>query len=79
VVKVIAKRVPEAVAALMGMFDAERSGGESPSAYFRRVDPKRVVAALGDLVSVGPAKGEEIDVGADTGFEVAIGAGECAS
>ncbi|MGA2451482.1 MAG: nitrite/sulfite reductase [Polyangiaceae bacterium] len=79
VVKVIAKRVPEAVAALMSLFETERTASESPSDYFRRVDPKRVATALGELVSLGPAKGEEVDVGATTGFEVSIGAGECAS
>ena len=79
VVKVVAKRVPQAVTALLELCDAERTQSESPSDYFRRVHPKRVVAALGDLVSAGPAPGDEIDVGADTGFVVAIGAGECAS
>jgi hypothetical protein len=43
------------------------------------VDPKRVVAVLGDLVAKEPTLGDELDVGASTGFEVDIGAGECAS
>jgi sulfite reductase beta subunit-like hemoprotein len=79
VVKVIAKRVPQAVAVLLELCEAERTQGELPSDFFRRVDPKRVVAALGDIVTLAPTPEEAIDVGADSGFEVAIGAGECAS
>ncbi len=79
VVKVVARRVPDAVAALLKLYEAERNPDETPASFYRRVDPKRVVAALGDLVAVGPEKGEERDVGEETGFEVAIGAGECAA
>ena len=79
VVKVVARRVPEAVALLLKLFEAERSDGEKPADYVRRVDPKRVVAVLGDLAAVAPRGGEELDVGEETGFEVAIGAGECAA
>jgi sulfite reductase beta subunit-like hemoprotein len=79
VVKVVARRVPDAVSVLLKLYEAERNDGETPASFFLRVDPKRVVAALGDLVSVGPGTGEERDVGEETGFEVAIGAGECAA
>jgi sulfite reductase beta subunit-like hemoprotein len=79
VVKVVARRVPEAVALLLKLYDAERTDGEKPADFFRRVDPKRVVAMLGDVATASPVKGEEIDVGEATGFEVAIGAGECAA
>jgi sulfite reductase beta subunit-like hemoprotein len=81
VVKVVARRVPDAVAVLLKLYEAERNADEAPAAFFRRVDPKRVVAALGDLVAAGPEKekGEERDIGEETGFEVAIGAGECAA
>jgi sulfite reductase (NADPH) hemoprotein beta-component len=79
VVKVVARRLPEAVALLVKLFDAEHADGESPAVFFRRVDPKRVVAALGDLASAGPAQGEEVDVGEEKGFHVAIGEGECAA
>lgn len=79
VVKVVARRLPEAVALLVKLYDAERIDGESPSVFFRRVDPKRVVAALGELASAAPAQGEDIDVGEKAGFHVAIGEGECAA
>jgi sulfite reductase beta subunit-like hemoprotein len=79
VVKIVARRVPEAVAILLALYDSDRAGPEeTPSAFFRRVDPKRVVAALGPVLGA-TAKGEETDIGEDTGFLVAIGAGECAA
>jgi|HubBroStandDraft_6_1064221.scaffolds.fasta_scaffold19725_4 sulfite reductase (ferredoxin) len=79
VVKVVARRLPDAVASLLKLYDAERSDGETPASFFRRVDPKRVLLALGDLVSEAPKTGEEVDVGEEAGFHVAIGAGECAA
>jgi sulfite reductase (ferredoxin) len=79
VVKVVARRVPDAVAVLVKLFEAEHAGGEAPADFYRRVDPKRVVAALGDLVSAAPAGEESVDVGEETGFEVAIGQGDCAA
>jgi sulfite reductase beta subunit-like hemoprotein len=79
VVKVVARRLPEAVAMLLKLYEAERADGEEPGAFFRRVDPKRVVAVLGDVAAAPPTTGEEIDVGEEAGFHVAIGAGECAA
>jgi sulfite reductase beta subunit-like hemoprotein len=79
VVKVVARRVPEAVAVLLKLYDAERTDGETPAEYYRRVDPKRVLSALGDIATTAPHEGEERDVGEETGFHVAIGAGECAA
>ncbi len=79
VVKVVARRVPDAVALLLALFDREHRVDETPAAFFRRVDPKLVVAALGDLVASAPEAPETHDVGVDHGFEVAIGAGECAA
>jgi sulfite reductase beta subunit-like hemoprotein len=79
VVKIIARRVPEAVAALLKLYDAERTAGESPAQFFERVDGKRVVAALGDLVTAPPQAEEGTDVGESTGFLVHQGEGECAA
>jgi sulfite reductase beta subunit-like hemoprotein len=79
VVKVVARRVPEAVAVLLKLYEAERNDGETPADYYRRVDPKRVITALGDIAGSAPHAGEERDVGEETGFHVAIGAGECAA
>jgi sulfite reductase beta subunit-like hemoprotein len=79
VVKVVAQRVPDAVAALLKLYEAERKDDDTPTTFFEGVDPKRVVAALGDLVAAPPAKGEDRDVGEETGFQVAVGQGECAA
>jgi sulfite reductase (ferredoxin) len=79
VVKVVARRVPDAVAVLLKLFESDKSEGETPETFFRRVDPKRVVAALGDLTTIAPAGEEHMDIGEETGFHVAIGAGECAA
>ena len=79
VVKVIARRVPDAVAALLELYDAEKTEGETPAAFYQRVDPKRVVAALGDIAASSPEASESHDIGQDSGFHVAIGAGECAA
>jgi sulfite reductase beta subunit-like hemoprotein len=79
VVKVVARRVPEAVALLIKLFETDRTEGETPSAFFRRIDPKRVVAVLGDVAATPPTSGEDADIGEEVGFEVAIGAGECAA
>ena len=53
--------------------------GETPAAFFERVDGKRVVALLGELVTAAPREGETADVGETTGFLVAVGEGECAA
>jgi sulfite reductase beta subunit-like hemoprotein len=79
VVKVVARRVPEAVAVLVKLFESDHEPGETPSKFFVRVDPKRVVAALGDIAAAPPVPEEQSDIGEDTGFHVAIGAGECAA
>jgi len=79
VVKVVARRVPDAVVVLLKLFEAERRDGERPTEFFRRVDPKRVVTALGDLVEGTPETGEETDIGQTSGFHVSVGAGECAA
>jgi sulfite reductase beta subunit-like hemoprotein len=78
VVKIVARRVPDAVAALLELFESDARAEEEPAAFFKRVDPKRVVEALGPILA--PAvPGEESDIGETVGFQVAIGAGECAA
>lgn len=79
VVKVVARRVPEAVAMLLKLYETERADGESTADFYGRVDPKRVISTLGDLAATPPASGEEVDIGEKSGFELAIGAGECAA
>jgi sulfite reductase (ferredoxin) len=79
VVKVVAQRVPEAVAVLLKLYDTERTEGETTADFYRRVDPKRVVAVLGEIATSAPRPEEQTDIGEETGFHVSIGAGECAA
>jgi sulfite reductase (ferredoxin) len=78
VVKIVARRVPEAVVKLLELYEKEREGDETPKLFFKRVDGKRVVAALGDLIGAFK-EGDELDINETVGFEVSIGAGECAA
>jgi sulfite reductase beta subunit-like hemoprotein len=78
VVKVIANRVPDAVYALLKLFETDRIEGDTPTAFFKRVDPKRVVASLASVLGP-PVAGDERDIGESSGFLVEIGAGECAA
>lgn len=78
VVKLVARRVPEAVVRLLKLYENERTEGETPNSFFRRVDPKRVTSALSDLL-LGFQQGEEADIGETVGFQVHTGEGECAA
>ena len=79
VVKIIARRVPDAVVRLLHFYEAERNENESATAFFERIDGKRVVAALGDVVTAPAAAHEHADVGENAGFLVHSGEGECAA
>jgi sulfite reductase beta subunit-like hemoprotein len=78
VVKVIANRVPDAVYALLKLFETDRAEGDTPATFFKRVDPKRVVESLASVLGP-PVSGDERDIGETGGFLVEIGAGECAA
>ena len=79
VVKIVARRVPEAVVRLLRFYEEERAAGESPATFFERIDGKRVVAALGDVVTGSVAPDERADVGETAGFLIHSGEGECAA
>lgn len=79
VVKIVARRVPEAVVRLLRFFEAERAAGESPASFFERIDGKRVVAMLGDVITASPQPEERADVGESAGFLIHSGEGECAA
>ncbi|MCU1277207.1 MAG: Ferredoxin--nitrite reductase [bacterium] len=81
IVKLPARRVPAAVVRLLELYQKERSDGEAPLTYFRRVAPDVVKKAVADLAELDPAtaKPEDwLDHGDDQPFKVAIGQGECA-
>ena len=64
---------------LLRFFEAERTEGESPASFFERIDGKRVVAMLGDVITASPQQEERADVGESAGFLVHSGEGECAA
>ena len=76
--KIIARRVPDAVVKLLRLYSDERLQEEPVTAFYQRVDPKRVIAVLGELLA--PAvDGEDADIGEERGFLLHTGAGECAA
>ncbi len=79
VVKIIARRVPDAVVRLLQLYEAEHTENESVARFFERIDGKRAVAALGEIVTAPPTAAECADVGEDAGFLVHSGEGECAA
>jgi sulfite reductase beta subunit-like hemoprotein len=79
VVKIVARRVPDAVAVLLRLYDAERTADETPAQFFERADGKKIVAALGEIVTAPPTASEASDIGEDKGFLVELGEGECAA
>ena len=78
VVKIVARRVPEAVVRLLKLYETHLPG-ESPKDFFARVDPKVVTAALSDLLAAAPTREDELDIGETTGFVVETREGECAA
>jgi len=81
-VKIPARRVPEALTRLLGLFNDQRRDGESALAFFRRAEPERIGAALADLTELDPEtlQPEDYqDLGAGVPFELEAGEGECAS
>jgi len=81
VVKVPARRVPEAMARLLKLYAAERTDGDTPDRFFRDLAGPRVEALLHDLVALDADTPDDIflDIGQAQGFHVAIGEGECAA
>ena len=78
VVKIPARRVPDAVVVLLRLYASDRALDETPASFFERVDPKRVTAALGELLAPVTA-GEDADIGEEKGFALHSGEGECAA
>lgn len=79
VVKIIARRVPDAVVTLLKLYEAERTPNETPAAFFERLDGKRVSQALGSILTAPALPEETTDIGETAGFLVQTGAGECAA
>ncbi len=84
--KIPARRVPEAVERLIGLYDAAKAPAEEPNAFFARVPPDRVRDLLRDLGEMDETTARPEDF-ADLGeegeeerpFEVVTMKGECAA
>ena len=77
-----ARRVPEAVERLIALYQAERSEGEAPAAFFRRVAAERVSKTLADLeqvVAEDTTPEDFVDLGEEHAFVVETMAGECSA
>jgi sulfite reductase beta subunit-like hemoprotein len=81
VARVPAKRMPQAIKKIIGVYKEERKEGEGFLDYIDRLGPKYFDPLLTEFKEVGPIS-EEIDVYMDWGkdelFEVIRGEGECA-
>jgi sulfite reductase (NADPH) hemoprotein beta-component len=81
VTKLPARRVPEAVDRLIGHFQVNRVPGESPRAYFQRLDPSEAKRLLADLAQLDEASAQPedfVDLGSSAPFTVVDLDGECA-
>lgn len=79
--RIPARRTREALNRLIGLYEAERSLGETATAFFRRVDLERARAILRDLEEITPQDAlptDYVDLGEDTDYKVETKEGECA-
>ena len=80
VARVPVRRTPEVVERLVALYSEERAPGETPLAFFRRVEVARVKARLADLEALTQedATPEDfIDLGEEGEFKVETQEGEC--
>ena len=80
--KVPARRVPEAIDRLVGLYERERRPEETATAFFARVNQVVAAAALADLqsLSLADARPEDfIDPGEDRAFVPDVQDGECSA
>jgi sulfite reductase (ferredoxin) len=80
--KVPAKRAPQALDRLVRLYAAEKVNGETPLAFFRRVEVARVKTLLADLETLTAATATDddyIDLAETTQFRPETTDGECAT
>jgi sulfite reductase (ferredoxin) len=80
--KVPARRAPQALERLVRLYAAEKEDGETPLAFFRRLDVTRVKMLLADLetITAATASGDDyIDLAETTPFRPETSDGECAT
>jgi sulfite reductase beta subunit-like hemoprotein len=80
VVKLPARRVPEALRRLLALYDTKKQDGEGAVAFFRRLPDAEVKALVADLTKMdADAPAEDFrDLGSEIAFMVETGEGECA-
>jgi sulfite reductase (NADPH) hemoprotein beta-component len=79
--RIPARRTREALNRMIDLYQAERSPGETATAFFRRVDLDRARAILRDLEDITPQNAlptDYVDLGEDTEYKVETKEGECA-
>jgi sulfite reductase (NADPH) hemoprotein beta-component len=82
IARIPARRLPEAVSRLIGLYQAERSPEEEAGAFFRRVSPERARSLLADLEALSPESAlpeDFIDLGENTEFKIETLEGECSA
>ena len=80
--KVAARRVPQALDRLIRLYASEKHEGETPLAFFRRLDVARVKTLLADLETMTAATSSEIDyidLAETAAFRPETSDGECAT
>jgi sulfite reductase (ferredoxin) len=80
--KVPARRMPQVVDRLLGLYRDEKQADEAPEAFFRRVEAAKVKTLLADLEAMTPADAlptDFIDLAEDREFVPEIMDGECAT
>jgi len=80
--KVPARRAPQALDRLVRLYAAEKNDGETPLAFFRRLDVARVKTLLADLETLSAASATDsdyIDLAETTVFRPETSDGECAT
>ena len=80
--KVPARRMPQVVDRLLGLYRDEKGADEAPAAFFRRVEAAKVKTLLADLETMTPQDAQPqdfIDLAEDREFVPEIMDGECAS
>ena len=80
--KIPARRVPDAVVRLLGLFEKERNPNEPANEFFARVDGDKVKALLADITAMEDGSMTELDfsdLGEEAPFRAEVGVGECAA
>ena len=80
--KVPARRAPQALERLVRLYAAEKAEGETPLAFFRRLESARVKTLLADLETLTAATAtadDYIDLAETTAFRPETTEGECAT